>query len=303
MDQSFIQKVKQFCSLTEGLQDLGLKKKQIASELGIFPSAYSTLSNNVFPSIIKINDSDPQARPKISSIFEQANNVSEKRTRRDLSNYIELLTALKEKTDNAKKNSQQLYIQELINNSSESVLKQLVGIYECFYISTFGYKVKREPFLIKKDKNVSGLVVQKGNAIGSSILKGFSYITNPYVFTIQLLEENQLNQDHFLGHFILPPTYKGNLNLMKGIVTSISNAYFPISRKVFLKKVNEQVDMNIFNKMTTTFYEPDETEHDCSRILEFLRSSNSLMEYYPIPRPSYGEQDLSLELEIEKMMG
>ncbi|MEO0898423.1 MAG: hypothetical protein AAFY71_18570 [Bacteroidota bacterium] len=302
MNQSFTQKVKQFSRLEEILFQKGYKKKVIAMELGLYPSAYSTLSNIVFPKIKSLKKNGVTPEKAIEGIFQQVNNISEKRVRREIGGYILKLEKLVQEVESDQHPSPHHYLDELCDNSPTHIMKQLEGIYECFYISTFGYKVKREPFLIQKEENKTGLSVQKGNAKGTSILKGFAYITNPNIFTIQLLEEGQLNKDHFMGHFLLPPTYEGNLNLIKGMVTSVSNAHFPISRKVLLKKVHETPSPKLFNEMETFFYEGDEQNEACHSILTFLRNSHSLMEYFPIPRPSYGEKDLEIELEIQRLI-
>ena len=300
MDTPFHQQVNEFLKLAADLHKAGLKKKEIARYLDIHASAYSTLVNNIFAEIAKYAPNSPALNNKIAALFNNVNNVSERKVRQKIQSFIDRLEQLKSEVKDEQFNRSKSYIEGLVEDSPVEILEKLVGIYECYYVSSFGYRVKCEPFMITKKKNEPRFMAYKGNKLSPGSFAGFLYVSNNHILTVQMLEEGTISKDHFIIHFILPPTYQQSLSFLKGISVSISNAYFPIGRKVVLKKINASPSFEAYEKMETNFFE-DEIPVD-DRIINYLRTSNSLIEYIPIPHPSFDERDLQKELAVREVL-
>ena len=299
MSGNFVIAVRQFLALTEDLAAQGVKKKQIAQYLRMYPSVLSVLIKPILPEIARMTPESDDLETRISQIFAQANNISEKRIRHDIRQYITQLEMLK--AGDASSVDGSSYVTQLIQNSPQDILVKLVGIYECYYISSFGYKVKKEPFLIRPDKKGQGFVAQKGNRLGPAAFEGFVYLTNAHILTMQMLEQDTILQDHFMAHFIMPPSYTVSLNLLKGMAVSVTNSYMPIGRRVVLKKVDATIDMRFYESIETAFYDlSDGTTPD--EISRYLCDIPSLIEFLPVPRPAFDENDLRKEVVISKQM-
>ncbi len=274
----------------------GIKGKDIANALAIFPSAYSSLVNKVLLSMSQLHPKDRHLSQKIKSIFDQVNNVSETKTRKNLPLFIEQLEDLYQQVKSTGSASSHSYIDSLVTNSPPKIMKLLQGIYECYYVSSFGYRIKREPLLISYNAKGQHYRIKKGNDLGPAQYQGFGYISNNHLFTIHISEINTLIADNFLAHFHLPPSYAIALDLLKGISISMSNAYLPISRKVILHRLSSSTDLAYYNSLETTFYEPEESEEN--NIVNYLQGSKSFMEYVPIPHPDYDVSDLQKEKKV-----
>ena len=299
MSGNFVVAVRQFLALTEELIAQGVRKKQIAQYLQMYPSVLSVLMKPIFPEIAIMTPESDDLEARISQVFAQANNISEKRIRHDIRQYITQLEILK--AGDASSVDGSTYITQLIRNSPQDILGKLVGIYECYYISSFGYKVKKEPFLIRPDKTGHGFVAQKGNRLGPAALEGFAYLTNAHILTMQMLERETILQDHFMAHFIMPPSYTVSLNLLKGMAVSVTNSYMPIGRRVVLKKIATTIDMRFYESIETTFYDlPNAPAPD--EISRYLSDTSSLIEFLPVPRPAFDESDLKKEIAISRQM-
>lgn len=303
MPSRFVQQIERFMKLANQLQEKGLKKKDIARQLEIFPSVYSALTNNMFPSILTLESDTQGSNQQIERIFSLVNNVSEKRIRRDIEDYIFHLERLLEQEVEGKSQERcPNYVEEHIASTPKSLIDKLTGTYECFYISSFGYRVKKEPFLIRTTQKGQVFQARKGNVKSPAFYDGFLYITSNQLLTAQLLEVGTINRDNFIIHFILPPSYEKSLHFFKGIGVSMSNSYMPISRKIILKKVNDNTKMEIYNQIETTFYEKGDCGNEHTAIINYLRADNALMEYLPVPYPSFDEQDLERELSVREFV-
>ncbi len=296
MTRTFKENIQVFLTVASALQTKGLKKKDIAKQINVFPSVYSTLINNIFPEIDKLSSEDKHLKTKISAIFSTANNISEKKIRREIGNYIKLLELLGEESSESQSNKAKVYVNSKIEQSIPQILDKLVGVYDCYYISTFGYKVKKEPFFIRHNKKDDLFQARKGNVKSPAFYEGFIYLTNNHLLTVQLLEVGTINKDNFIIHFSLPPSYDESLHFIKGIGVSMSNAYMPISRKIILKKQSDQVNLETYNQRETSFYECDD---EVSEICQYFTESPSLIEYIPVPHPAFDESDLKKELSIQ----
>ena len=299
-EQSFISQLNKFQTLISLLDKAGMKKKDIAKYLGIYPSAYSSLTNVV---IIKAldNKTDINEKQRIKTAFAEVNNVSEKRIRQELPNYIRKLEMLHEETLSTLSARESTYVEELLHATPSKIAEKLIGIYDCFYISSFGYRIKKEPFMIRPSKTNHSYHVLKGNDQSPACFKGFLYMSNTHVFTVQLQEIGTINPDNFIVHFVLPPSYSESLHFLKGLSVSMSNSYFPISRKILLKKVSTDINMEKYHQRPTRWYERDEIKQ-LSDIGLYLSQTNALIEYIPIPQPAFDERDLKKELEINKIL-
>lgn len=291
---TIIQKVKLFLEHHHQLLGEGHKQKDIAKQLKIYPSAYSAMVNIVFPKITEIRGSNIDQQ--VSDVFKLVNNVSERKVRQHIDAYIVLLEDFKSKqTSSASKHLITQRLEYLIQSSPIDILKALEGIYDCFYLSSFGYKVKREPFMIKLNQSKQYLEVRKGNELGAASYSGFLYKTNDHLLTVQLFEDGTLHQDHFLMHLCLPPSYGNSFDFLKGISVSMANSFFPISRKVILKRIGSNINDEDYAAIPTNFFEKEKMNDNI--IIEYLYKTGAL-EYNPIARPDYNETDLKKELDV-----
>ena len=298
MSDKFFLQVEQFMDLGNSLHTKGVKKKEIARQLGLFPSAYSALLNIVFQRLVQPSDPIEDERKRIQLAFSGVNNVSEKRIRREMSTYLLKMKELDQEMSSIPLMHDENITQQLVQNSPETILEKLKGMYFCYYISTFGYEVKREPFLIYQDQNQQFLV-KKGNRLSQSRYRGTIFLSNSHLVSMQLLEEEQVQPDHFFVHISLPPSYSPALNLLKGIALSMANSHSPIGRKFILEKVSTQISGESYQQMETSFY----PQHDQdSPIPAYLYRSVSVMEYLPVPRPAFSTEDLERELQISEIL-
>lgn len=266
------------------LRASGWKQKEIAAKIGLRPSAYSNLVNKVLPAM----STAEKSRSDFSAIFKSVNNLSEITFRKEVDNYLEELSELSNQELAAKKNDH--FLHKLIVDTPYDLLKKLTGEYDCFYISSFGYRIKCEPFRIYQDDSIRQLKAEKGNAQSASQYSGFAYMSNPQLLTFHLQEQHTLIPDHFIIHFSLPPLYDESINLLRGISTSMSNGYQPISRQVILKKLSSNLMAEPFHARSTRFYKKEE-QYD-EPILDFLSRTAGFLEFVSNPRPTYNFQDL-----------
>jgi len=291
-DQNFVKEAKIFLGLLDSLVARGFKKKDIAEELQVFPSAFSSLVNRVLKKIVNLHP--PIEKHQISSIFLSVNNVSELNIRRNLNIYNQQLQTLLEKsttnkyTDNTAPHA---FFEDLLTDPPGFLWNHLEGIYHCYYLSTFGYQMKCEPFMMKKTG--AHLTVFKGNDSSPAKYKGLAYLSNHQLLTIHLQEENAVSKDHFIIHFQLPPSYNQTLKMLRGISLSMANSFQPLARKIVIKKRYESPTTRNFQEMPTRFYEPTEAEDH--PIISYLRHGTHILELLSIPHPSYKEQDLEYE--------
>ncbi|MRG47306.1 hypothetical protein GFS24_19445 [Chitinophaga sp. SYP-B3965] len=277
----------------------GYKNKDLAEYLDIFPSAFSTLMNKVIKPVVKMHIESPEKEIPVAEIFARAGNVSEVKTKRALPHYIEVLENLLGHEDTTQQKSQMGFIEDLIKNTPYDTLKILEGLYDCYYLSSFGYRIKKEPFLIKMNPRHNQYQVFKGNDLGPARYVGLAYISNPQLLTMQLSEVGTMITDHFMAHFVLPPTYSTTVSLLKGIGVSISNSRLPVSRKVILEKVSNKTSMEFFNEQPTTFFEKDEGNDN--PIVSYLRSHITKLEYLAVPYESYDKNDLKKEEQVQRL--
>lgn len=266
------------------LRASGWKQKEIAAKIGLRPSAYSNLVNKVLPAISTARKS----RSDFSAIFKSVNNLSEITFRKEVDNYLAELDELSFEALSSQEDV--VFLNKLINNTPFELLRKLTGLYHCYYISSFGYRVKKEPFKIYRSEGKSQLRATKGNEKSASQYEGFAYMSNPQLLTFHLQEKSTLIPDHFIIHFSLPPLYDESINLLKGISTSMSNGYQPISRQIILQKL-EFADLNEpYDQIETKFYERGQSYDD--PILNFLSNTVGFLECVSQQRPTYSHEDL-----------
>ncbi len=291
-DQNFVSEAKIFVELIDVLSSKGYKKKDIAGHLHLFPSAFSSLLNQVLKKLVLLKP--PIERNQISSIFNSVNNVSELKIRRNLKNYTQQLQSLLEGvTENqyAVNNSPHTLFENLLQQNPEFLWTQLEGIYDCYYLSSFGYEMKREPFMMKKIG--PHLSVFKGNNLSPAKYQGVAYLSNHQLLTIHLQEKDSVSKDHFIIHFQLPPSYSQTLQMLRGISLSMANSFQPLARKIIIKKTNEAASDKTYQQKRTQFFQKSEAKEN--PIISYLRHSTHILELLSIPHPSYKEEDLEYE--------
>lgn len=280
---------KSFLEIHTNLIEKGVKQKDIAKMLGLYPSAYSTLVNKVAKEIAQLTTPSEES---VSEIFDKVSNVSAYKYNSNITRYIEQLEGYNHNEKNTLNSIK--FIDDLIKKSPQRILQKLQGVYDCYYRSSFGYKLKCEPFLIKYNEINKTFECRKGNKLSLGRYTGVAYMSNNHMLSFQMKEMETLIPDHFVAHFHLPPSYDVTLNLLRGISVSMSNAMMPISRKVLLYKKSRNTDISKFEKIETKFYD----ESDDNAMLEYLNNTDSLVEYLPIPHPDYDKGDLEKELLI-----
>lgn len=297
---SFIDQAIRMVQLTRFLKEAGIKNKEIANALDMYPSAFSALINNVLSELVKSSQEGPLTEQEIKVVFDQVNNVSELKTRRRIQEYLQQLEALKLQLFEVAERKPLNYIDGLINGSPGEILRLLEGVYHCYYISSFGYRVKREPFLIYYDARQRTYRVRKGNRQSPAWYEGFGYMSNNHLFTIQIAEKNTLSIDNFMAHFHLPPLYAETMEMLKGISISMSNSNLPIARKMLLHRVGNFSSLDEFNQLDTLFFKKEEGNDN--EIVRYLREQTSFIEYLPIPYPDYAPQDLVKEKKVKELI-
>lgn len=289
---------KHLLDLHNQLISSGVKQKEIARRIGLYPSAYSTMAHRVLPRLVPFSDSRPSTQ-QISQVFSAVNNVSESRLRQNIHHYIEELTSMSRELDGQQRRKQERYIDQLIAASPIHLLQKLQGIYDCCYFSSFGYRVKREPLMIKYSSTRECIEVTKGNRLSPAIYQGFGYVSNNHLLTLQMQEQGTMIPDNTILHLHLPPIYPDSLSMLKGISVSMSNACMPISRKVILHKISSLGSADEYDDIETHFYPAG--EGDDESIVKYLREERSYIEYVPIPHPQYDLTDLEKEQRVAKL--
>ena len=100
MAHKLITQASRFMEMTDSLHAQGIKKKDIAQHLGLYPSAYSTLTNLVFKQLSSWDPREETETTAIENAFSQANNISEKRIRREMEGYLQKLEQLDQSPHN-----------------------------------------------------------------------------------------------------------------------------------------------------------------------------------------------------------
>lgn len=297
---SFIDQIIRMMELTQFLKEAGIKNKEIASTLDMYPSAFSALINKVLNELVQASQLGQMTEQEIKLVFDQVNNVSELKVRRRIQDYIQKLEAFKLQLFEITEPKPLNYIDNLIHTSPGEILRLLEGVYHCYYISSFGYRVKREPFLINYDVRQRTYRVRKGNKKNPAWYEGFGYMSNSHLFTVQIAEKNTLSIDNFMAHFHLPPLYAETTEMLKGISISMSNSNLPIARKMLLHRVGNFKSLDNYNQLETLFFKKNDGEDN--EIIRYLRSQTSFIEYLPIPYPDYAPQDLVKENKIKELI-
>lgn len=296
-NQKLVQDAQQFLHLYQRLSDLKLRNMDIAKALDLHASSFSTLINKVFRPLTQINSQSKGADAAIQSLFAAVNNLSEVRVRRKLEGYLQRMAELEEEVRfNGDADDAPVYVNQLIVDTPHEILRMLEGVYECYYLSSFGYQLKKEPLRIKYNEQSRRYLVQKGNELSHAAYQGFIYLSNHQLLTMQMQEMNTLTPDHFIAHFQLPPSYATVLRMLKGITISMSNAYLPISRKVILNRIANSLSYDAYNTIETVFY--GEGQGQDNPVINYLRADTNYMEYLPIPYPTYSAEDLEKEERI-----
>ena len=111
----------------------------IAKALDLHASSFSTLINKVFRPLTQINSQSKGADAAIQSLFAAVNNLSEVRVRRKLEGYLQRMAELEEEVRfNGDADDAPVYVNQLIVDTPHEILRMLEGVYECYYLSSFG---------------------------------------------------------------------------------------------------------------------------------------------------------------------
>lgn len=299
-DENLIQSAKHFLSIYQRLVDLKLRNKDIAKALDLHASSFSALVNKIFKPLSRLDPSSSVTGQEVQALFASVNNISEVRTRRRLTDYLNRLSNLEEEIQFASRGkAEKLFVDQLATDTPNEIMQMLEGVYECYYLSSFGYQLKKEPLLIKYQTQSKRYLVQKGNKLSQAHYRGFVYLSNNQLLTIQMQEMDTLTPDHFLAHFQLPPSYASVLHMLKGIAISMSNAYLPISRKIILNRIADSISYDVYNTIETVFFGQEKGKDN--PVINYLRADTNYLEYLPIPYPTYSAADLEKEERIKSI--
>lgn len=299
----FYLNVDDFLSNYEELRALGVTNKEIANHLKLYPSAFSTLINKVLIPLSKLELKE-RSESNITQAFDSINNLSKSKVMSSISEYCYSLNEMLKKVLYSRSNdpsSNGSLLDNLIKNSDMFQLKRLEGIYDCYYISSYNFLVKREPLAIYYNDDDNCFLVRKGNELSQSSYSGICYLNNPLLVSIHLIENSSTSTDNFMAHFQMPHSAVVNFDLLKGVSISMANSYLPIARKIIISRISNKYNPEDYELLTTTFYEKQHSNsHD--PIVSYLYNHISVLEYIPVPQPTYSSKDLTIEKKISTLL-
>lgn len=273
----------------------GWKAKDLAKMLDLYPSAFSVLTKKVIPDIKRNQD---LSKSELSDIFNRHNNLSEKRVRLRIAEWIDILNQLSDDSSREVDNP----IIKMFSQSNDRFLAPYFGTYDCYYVSSFGYQAKREPFKIFYDEFSDQVIAVKGNKKSKARYRGIVSLANARMMNIQLVELDTVIPDLFVIHCSLIPYPGDGALVLKCISVSMSNANMPISRKLILKK-----RMNVlenYEDLSTTFFHGESKYYDESEamVVEYLSKEQAFLEYLALAHPSFDIFDLPYEQSLRDKM-
>ncbi len=296
---NIIYKSSEIVELTEKLNNKGMLKKDIANELNMPASAFSSLVKTVLPAIQKIKTNDSKMKERIDEAFELSNNLSKNKIVSKLNEYIELLTNILNNPIDIK--SQKDYFDLLRVQSEmsfETIKRHYLGVYDCYYLSSNYNKLKREPLLLTLNQNRMISVV-KGNDNSHRKYFGSALITNNHTLTLMISDDNDSPMENLVYNLSIPSTRE--CNYLRGIFSTTTYAHQPISRKVVLIKRNDINNITDFGNIETEYYNNIE-ECETKEIYNYLIARGAKTECLHIPNPTSAIEDLNMEIEIEKLI-
>ena len=95
--------------------------------------------------IQELSVEDRELAERIKAIFDEVNNISATKTKKYITDYIDKLEKLQLQVANIAQESLNI-VDAYIEESPSVIMKMLGGVYHCYYLSSFGYRIKREPF-------------------------------------------------------------------------------------------------------------------------------------------------------------
>lgn len=299
----FYLNVDDFLSNYEELRALGLTNKEIANHLKLYPSAFSTLINKVLIPLSKLELREKN-ESNITQAFDSVNNLSKTKVMSSISEYCYSLNEMLKQVLYSRSNdplSNGSLLDNLIKGSDLFQLKRLEGIYDCYYISSYNFLVKREPLAVYYSDDDSSFLVRKGNELSQSSYSGICYLNNPLLVSMHLLENSSTSTDNFIAHFQMPHSAVVNFDLLKGVSISMANSYLPIARKILIRRISNSYNHEDYELLPTVFYEKQDSKSK-EAIISYLYNHTSVLEYIPVPQPTYSSIDLTIEHKISTLL-
>lgn len=275
------------------------KSRELAKELEFYPSAYSVFVNKILKPIHDINSLNEKESIDDKRLFERTPNLSYRKIIQNLANYIAIFKDLANDLENKLEKSEENFINDLIAKTPMESLQVFEGIYDCYYLSSFGYRMKCEPFMIKYDRKKGCFLARKGNRTSMTSYLGIAYISNSQILTVQLQERGTFTPDHFIINLHIPITYSQTIDIVQGIAVSLANNKMPIARRVILERKELPITMEAYSSCKSTFYEDNNTSNN--EIVRHLSNIPNMIDFVNIPYPTYTIKDLNKEEEIRNL--
>lgn len=290
---AFKKSIIRFGTTARRLHANGMKYKEIASTVGIYPSVLSEILNKLIPQI----DQNPSI--DIREAFADIRIISFKTLHQKIDLLVTKIESIDIEAHHVDQHLLQAMSKQFMESTQPSTMSYIQGIYDCYYVSSNGYRVKREPLMIRCKPNLSYALVSKGNILSDSLYEGEVYCSNSQLLTMQLLEKKGLTVDHFIAHILLPPSFSIPCQMLKGMSISLSNSVTPIARKVVLDRITKRVNIDDYNALETTYFDIND---DHNPIVRYLYDMTSILEYMPVPQSKHSTDDLEKEKLISSMI-
>lgn len=295
---SLIQKAKDFIELSNKLIQKDYKKKDIASEIELPASVFSSLYKTVLPKVVEIDiiSSSKDVEIKIDNAFSLVNNLSKSKI---VSNIDKYNNKLKNLTSTSKSNSLQFdYFMNLKRHAEsnfEYIRKYYKGLYYLYYISTDNYAIKRDAFMIKPNLVNNTNECYKGNNNSKVRYYGIVTMVGTHILNFHMSEKNISPHEYLLMNLSLPSIR--NIEFSRGIFANLTYSRQPIGKKFVLTKISNEADENIFQKMDILTYNESELSQ-IQEISNYLLAPDAKTECRLVTSPSFNLADLEKELKI-----
>ncbi len=282
--------------LSNSLQNKGYKKKDLASILEIPAPVLSSLLKNILPTIADVDAEKDNLEERIEYAFSLVNNMSANKTLQQLDKYITKLENSLNNNLTPKKLLDYFSVIKIQSCNSYDFVKQYVeGLYDCYYITTDRFIVKKEPFWIRTNPIEKYVEVFKGNDKSPLHYSGIAIITNNQTMTFQMAEISDIPNEYLMVQLTLPFTRRSDH--LRGVFSAISYAREPIARKIVLRKIADHCKEDEYNQIDTEYFD-NFKEIDIPEIHEYLKNEPQKIECLSIPKPQFNVTDLQKEIEF-----
>jgi len=285
----------EFLNLVNKLRFKGHKMSEISGILQLHPPVLSSMYKTVFPSIINPKPGLDTEEDVVEAAFNLVNNLSKDKTIRKLPVYLNVLKSIPEERG-AMESSKDIFspYKNAIATSYDSMSKSFTGLFECYTHSAYAPEIKKEPFLIRNNSYKKVIEVRKGNQLTEHSFEGFMFLGGSHLISIHLIDSKENIQETGLIHLTMP--FTRSFTILQGIYLNLSVAKMPVARRIVLRKVGSECNIDEFNKLPTRYYETGIESSEISKeIMNYLSNANDIVQCMQLPYPTFDVKDLSSE--------